>query len=154
MKQIEWSRWTITIIDTKWLNMLNKKVFIWFKSISCSNILLKISIQLKLTSHHINRRHIFLILKLYLCTHGHYSGWTSCLISFVWPSPSCQPREVSEKSKWNYVPLPGIEPATPCFPARRSNQSAVETVNDLLKLLVKMIVTLVISNSYHLSLCV
>ena len=42
---------------------------------------------LKLTSQHINRRHIYLILNLSLCTH--YSEWTSCLISFVWYSQSC-----------------------------------------------------------------
>ena len=39
--------------------------------------------------------------------------------------------------KWKYACSPGIEPATPCFPARRSNHSAIEAVNDLLlKLLV------------------
>ena len=75
---------------------------------------------LKLTSHHINRRHIYLILNLPLCTHN--SRWMSCLISCVWSSPSCKPREVSPPPKkkqkknrqtnkqtnkqtiWNYVP--------------------------------------------------
>ena len=39
-----------------------------------------------------------------------------------------------ENSKWKYVPPTGIKPATPCIPARRSNNSAIKTVNDLLKL--------------------
>ena len=30
------------------------------------------------------------------------------------------------------MPPPGIEPATPCFPAYRSNHSAIGTVNDML----------------------
>ena len=31
-----------------------------------------------------------------------------------------------------YVPPPGMEPATPCFPARRSYHSAIEADDDLL----------------------
>ena len=32
-----------------------------------------------------------------LCTH--YAGWMSCLISFVWDSPSCEEREESTNAK-------------------------------------------------------
>ena len=32
------------------------------------------------------------------------------------------------------MPPPGMEPATPCFPAYRSNHSDNETVNDLLNI--------------------
>ena len=34
------------------------------------------------------------------------------------------------KIQMKYVLPPGIKPATPCFPACRSNHSAIETVND------------------------
>ena len=43
-----------------------------------------------------------------------------CTFSCVWFSPSCEKWE-AQSSKWKYVPPPGIEPATPCFPACRSN---------------------------------
>ena len=39
----------------------------------------------------------FLTLNLSLCTH--YPGWMSCLISFVWYSPGCEQRSVSENFK-------------------------------------------------------
>ena len=38
---------------------------------------------------------IFLLLNLSLCTY--YSGWMSCLISFVRASPSCEEREASQQ---------------------------------------------------------
>ena len=38
-----------------------------------------------------------LILNVSLSTH--YSGWMSCLISFVWSSPGCEQRSVSENFK-------------------------------------------------------
>ena len=42
--------------------------------------------------------------------------------------------------------MPGFEPAIPFFPARHSNQSAIETVNDLLlKLLVNLFTLLSIN---------
>ena len=37
-----------------------------------------------------------------------------------------------KNSKWKYIFPPGIEPATPCFPACRSNHSSIETVDDFL----------------------
>ena len=84
----------------------------------------------KLICCNINRRHIFLVLNLSLCNHN--SGWMSCLISFIYGfSPSCEKWE-AQSSKWKYVPPPGIEPATPCFPACRSNHLAIGTVNDRL----------------------
>ena len=55
----------------------------------------------------------------------------SSLIAFIWSSPSYKPRELSEKINY-VVPPPGIEPAIPCFPERRSNQSDIETIIALL----------------------
>ena len=40
-------------------------------------------------------------------------------------------RKVQNENKI-YVPPPGIEPAISCFPARRSNHLAIETVNNRL----------------------
>ena len=42
---------------------------------------------------HINCRHILRYLSLWT----YFSGWTSCLISFVWASPSCEECETSKR---------------------------------------------------------
>ena len=53
---------------------------------NCPMLLLLLS-GLKLTSHHINRRHIYLILNLSLYTH--YFGWMSCFAE-LWATGSEQ----------------------------------------------------------------
>ena len=61
--------------------------------------------------------------------------WMHVMIDFiciVLSSPCCEQREKSENSKSKYMHRPGIEPAIPCYPACRSNRSAIGTVNDLL----------------------
>ena len=93
-----------------------------YKKILYKYLFEQIQISLKLTCH-INRGNISSILKLSLCSH--YSGWMSCLILFVWSSSSCEQREESAKFKRKYVLPPGIEPMTTCFPACRSNHSAL-----------------------------
>ena len=53
----------------------------------------------------------FTILHLYLCTY--YSGWMSCLISFVWALPGCEECQTNENFKMKSQPR--VEPATPHF---------------------------------------
>ena len=126
----------IPILLTRiWMWHLKKKK-IWYIRVftifcHCPSVQKWFSIFLwKLICCNINRRHIFLVLNLSLCNHN--SGWMSCLISFIYGfSPSCEKWE-AQSSKWKYVPPPGIEPATPCFPACRSNHLAIGTVNDRL----------------------
>ena len=51
-------------------------------------------------------------------------------------------------SKRKYTPRSGIEPATPCFPACRSNHSDIKTVNNVFLKLLQYVFTLLSNNTF------
>ena len=96
---------------------------------------LSLSIFSKVVCYFINRRHIFLVFNLSLCHHN--SGWMSCLISFVWFSPSLEKWKVSAKFEMKIIFMCLRRESNQRSLAfqSRSNHMAIETVNDrLLKL--------------------
>ena len=70
---------------------------------------------------------IFLIFNLSLCTH--YSGWMSCLISYVWDLLICEQREASAIFKMKIYAYTENRTSDQ---RGASNHSATLTVNDLL----------------------
>ena len=55
----------------------------------------------------------------------------SCLISFAMVPPTCKEGKQANNSKWKYMSLPSIKPATLWFLAGHIDRLAIDTVDNL-----------------------
>ena len=90
--------------------------------------------RIKLTCHHINRRHICLNIK---SISVHPLLWMNVMLDFICIvfaellSKRCKRKIQNDMVCLQSMPPLGIKPATPCFPACPSNHSAIGVIEDL-----------------------